>query len=104
MSVYVISEFPMSRTGAQDFIEWAESDEGYATSETHEGYEFIQTLLAEDDQTIYLVERWVTKEDHQAYLEIKVKGGLMEFIKPRLIGDLKVTYFNELDILRNTHR
>jgi hypothetical protein len=103
MSVYVIAEFPMSETGAQDFINWAESDDGYVISETHQGYEFIQTLLAEDRKTIYLVERWATKEDHQTYLDFRVKGGLMDFIQPRLIGELKVTYFNELDILRNTH-
>jgi len=103
MSVYVIAEFPMSETGAQEFIAWAERDNGYYIGETYKGYEFVQALIAEDNQTIYLVERWRTKEDHQAYLEVKTKGNLMEFIIPRLISDFKVTYFNELDILRNTH-
>ena len=103
MSVYVIAEFPMSETGAQDFIGWAEGDDGYAASEPREGYEFVQALIAEDNQTIYLVERWATKKDHQTYLEVRAKGGLMEFITPRLISDFKVTYFNELDIVRSTH-
>ena len=103
MSVYVIAEFPMSETGAQDFIAWVEGDNGYNAGGMYKGYEFVQALIAEDNQTIYLIERWGTKEDHQAYLEVKTKGGLMEFIIPRLISDFKVTYFNELDILRNTH-
>ncbi|MAT88041.1 MAG: hypothetical protein CL532_05775, partial [Aestuariivita sp.] len=34
MSVYVIAEFPMSETGAQDFIAWAEGDNGYNIGET----------------------------------------------------------------------
>jgi hypothetical protein len=103
MSVYVIAEFPMSETGAQDFIDWAGGDDGYAASETHDGYEFVQALIAEDNRTIYLAERWATKEVHQAYTQVRAKGSLMEFIIPRLISDFKVTYFNELDILRNTH-
>ena len=33
VSVYVIAEFPMSETGAQDFIAGAKGDCGYANSE-----------------------------------------------------------------------
>ena len=103
MSVYVIAEFPMSETGAQDFIVWLEGDNNYTGGGACKGYEFVQALIAEDNQTIYLIERWGNKEDHQAYLEVRAKGDLMEFIIPRLISDFKVTYFNELDILKNTH-
>ena len=103
MSIYVIAEFPMSETGAQDFIAWVEGDNSYNAGGTYKGYEFVQALIAEDNQTIYLIERWEAKKDHQAYLEVRAKGSLMEFIMPRLISDFKVTYFNELDILRNTH-
>ena len=46
MSIYVIAEFPMSETGAQDFIAWVEGDNGYNASGTYEGYEFVQALIA----------------------------------------------------------
>jgi quinol monooxygenase YgiN len=51
--------------------------------------------LAEDKKTIYLYEKWNSKEDHQAYLDFRVKDGLMDFLNPRLDGDFKVTYFSE---------
>ena len=55
----------------------------------------IRTFLAEDKKTVYLYEKWDSKEDHQAYLDFRVKDGLMDFLKPRLEGDFKVTYFSE---------
>jgi quinol monooxygenase YgiN len=51
--------------------------------------------LAENKKTVYLYEKWNSKEDHQAYLDFRVKDGLMDFLKPRLDGDFKVTYFSE---------
>jgi hypothetical protein len=53
--------------------------------------------LAEDNKTIYLHEKWATKEDHQAYLDFRVKGGMMDFLGPRLEGEFKVTYFSAID-------
>ena len=61
----------------------------------HKGFEDIRTFLAEDKKTVYLYEKWDSKEDHQAYLDFRVKDGLMDFLKPRLDGDFKVTYFSE---------
>jgi len=51
--------------------------------------------LAEDKKTIYLYEKWDSKEDHQSYLNFRVENGLMDFLNPRLAGDFKVTYFSE---------
>ena len=54
MSVYVIAEFPFSEKGAQEFMDWTKSDDGYAVTKAWAGFELIQTLLAEDNKTIYL--------------------------------------------------
>ncbi len=60
MSVYVIAEFPFSEKGAEEFIEWSKSDDGYAVTKAWAGFELIQTLLAEDNKTVYLYERWAS--------------------------------------------
>ena len=95
MSVIVVAEFPMTKQGAQDFIEWSKSDDGYVITRQHKGFKDIRTFLAEDKKKVYLYEKWESKEDHQAYLNFRVKDGLMDFLNPRLDGDFKVTYFSE---------
>lgn len=97
MSVIAIVEAPLTEDGAQDFIKWAASKDGYAITRKHKGFEFVQTWLAEDNKTIYLHEKWASKEDHQAYLDFRVKGGMMDFLGPRLEGEFKVTYFSAID-------
>ena len=95
MSVIVVAEFPMTEQGAQEFIDWSKGDDGYVITRQHKGFEDIRTFLAEDKKRIYLYEKWDSKEDHQAYLNFRVENGLMDFLKPRLDGDFKVTYFSE---------
>lgn len=97
MSVYVIAEFPMTEQGAKDLIEWSKSDDGYVVTKASAGFELIQTLLAEDNKTVYLYEKWASKEEHQAYLNMRVEGGFMDFLGPRLEGEFKATYFNDVD-------
>tara|TARA_B100000941_G_scaffold264410_1_gene218357 strand:+ start:218 stop:433 length:216 start_codon:yes stop_codon:yes gene_type:complete len=71
MSAIVVAEFPMTEQGAQDYIDWSKSDGGYLITRQHNGFEEIQTFLAEDKKTVYLYEKWDSKEDHQAYLDLK---------------------------------
>jgi quinol monooxygenase YgiN len=97
MSVYVIAEFPFSEKGAQEFMDWTKSDDGYAVTKAWGGFELIQTLLAEDNKTIYLYEKWASKEEHRGYLNMRVEGGLMDFLGPRLEGEFKFHYFNDVD-------
>ena len=96
MSVYVIAEIPFTEQGAQDFIAWTKTEDGYPITKSYAGYELIQTLLAEDKKTIYLYEGWSSKETHQAYLKFRVDGGLMDFLGARLEGEFKFNYFEEI--------
>ena len=98
MSVYVIAEIPFTEQGAQDFIAWTKTENGYPITKSYAGYELIQTLLAEDKKTIYLYEKWASKEAHQAYLNFRVDGGLMDFLGQRLEGENKITYFEDLEL------
>ena len=95
MSVIVVAEFPMTEQGAQDLIDWSKSDDGYVVTRQHKGFEDIRIFLVENKKIVYLYEKWDSKEDHQAYLDFRVKDGLMDFLKSRLDGDFKVTYFSE---------
>ena len=95
MSVIVVAEFPMTEQGAQDLIDQSKSDDGYVVTRQHKGFEDIRIFLVENKKIVYLYEKWDSKEDHQAYLDFRVKDGLMDFLKPLLDGDFKVTYFSE---------
>ena len=95
MSVIVVAEFPMTEQGAQDLIDQSKSDDGYVVTRQHKGFADIRIFLVENKKTVYLYEKCDSKEDHQAYLDFRVKDGLMDFLKPRLDSDFKVTYFSE---------
>lgn len=97
MSVTVIAELPLSVQGAQDFIDWSKSEDGYVLTRQFEGFNSIETWLAEDNKTVYLHQKWTSKEAHQAYLAKRVEGGLMDFLGPRLENEFKVTYFQSAD-------
>ena len=68
MSVIVVAEFPMTEQGAQDLIDWSKSDDGDVVTRQHKGFEDIRIFLVENKKTVYLYEKWDSKEDHQAYL------------------------------------
>ena len=60
-------------------MDWTKSDDGYAVTKAWAGFELIQTLLAEDNKTIYLYEKWVS-EEHQGYLSCAWKEDLWIFL------------------------
>ena len=97
MSVYVIAELPFSEQGAKEYIDWTKSDDGSAITKASAGYGLIQTLLAEDNKTVYLYEKWASKEEHKNYLNMRVEGGLSDWLGPRLEGEFKINYFNDVD-------
>ena len=82
MSVIVVAEFPTTEQGAQDFLDWSKSDNGYVITRQHKGFEDIRTFLAEDKKTIYLYEKWNSKEDHQAYFGLQSERWFNGFLKP----------------------
>ena len=96
MSVYVIAEILFTQQGAQDFIAWAKTEDGYPMTKSYAGYQLIQTLLAKDKKTVYLYKKWSSNEAHQGCLKFRVDGGLMDFLGPRLEGEFKFNYFDEI--------
>ena len=54
MSVIVVAEFPTTEQGAQDFIDWSKSDDGYVITRQHKGFEDIRTFLAEDKKKLLI--------------------------------------------------
>ena len=45
MSVIVVAEFPTTEQGAQDFIDWSKSDDGYVITRQHKGFEDIRKFF-----------------------------------------------------------
>ena len=95
MTTYVVAKIPLTEEGAKEFVAWTLSDDGYAITKQHKGFEYINTLLSEDKKTIYLTEGWASKEDHQNYLNWRVENGMMDWLGPLLAGEFKLTYFSK---------
>jgi len=47
----------------------------FAVTRTNKGFKHIELLADEDNKTTWLYEQWETKEDHQAYLNFRIKNG-----------------------------
>ena len=97
MSIVVVAQAAFSESGAQAFIDWSKSPDGYVLTRAYDGFEHIETWLGEDQKTVYLYEKWASKEHHQAYLKFRVETGLMEFLGPHLEGEFTVSYFHNAD-------
>ena len=95
VTTHVVAEIPLTEEGAKEFVAWTLSDDGYAITKQHKGFEYINTLLSEDKKTIYLTEGWASKEDHQNYLNWRVENGMMDWLGPLLAGEFKLTYFSK---------
>ena len=52
MSIYVIAKIPFTKQRAQDFIAWTKTEDGYPRTKSYAGFELIQTVLAEDKNSI----------------------------------------------------
>ena len=70
MSVIVIAQAAFSESGAQAFIDWSKSPDGYVLTRAYDGFEHIETWLGEDQKTVYLYEKWASKEHHQCITQI----------------------------------
>ena len=55
MSVIIVAEFPTTERGAQDFIDWSKSDDGYVITRQHKGFEDIRTFLAEGKKKLLIL-------------------------------------------------
>ena len=93
--ICVVVKFVCNDGKINDLLDILKSPDGLTVTRSYKGCKLVETSISEDGDTLYLYERWDSKEDHQAYLDFRVKDGLMEFLKPRLDGDIKVTYFSE---------
>ena len=62
MSVIVVAEFPTTEQGAQDFIDWSKSDDGYVITRQHKGFEDIRTFLAEDKKKFTYMKNGTAKK------------------------------------------
>lgn len=62
MSAIVVVEFPMTEQGAQDFIDWRKSDDGYVITSQHKGFEDIRTFLAEDKKQFTSIKNGIAKK------------------------------------------
>ena len=62
MSVIVVAEFPTTEPGAQDFIDWSKSDNGYVITRQHKGFEDIRTFLAEDKKQFTSIKNGIAKK------------------------------------------
>ena len=95
--VRVIVCLPSSTEGATKIINWTKSDDGFTVTKTHKGFQYIEALLSEDGKTVWLYEKWASKEDHQAYLGWRMENGMGDFMEEVLTGEFTLHYLDRVD-------
>ena len=77
MSVYVIAEFPFSEKGAQEFMEWTKSDDGYAVTKAWAGC--CQTNEPKHQYPFDAYVYGVTKERHSVRAASRFSLNVLRF-------------------------
>ena len=96
--ICVVAKFTCNEGQLSNLMSILRSPDGLAVTRAFKGCQLIEASISEDAGTLYLYERWNTKEDHQAYLKYRGETGLLEALAPILAEPLDLTYSNFEDV------
>ena len=96
--ICVVAKFVCNEGQIGQLMDILRSSDGLAVTRSYKGCKLIETSISENGDTLYLYERWDSKEDHQAYLKYRGDTGLLEVLGPILAEPLDLTYSNFEDI------
>jgi quinol monooxygenase YgiN len=97
MAIIVIVELPFKAESLDQFVGILRSPDGMAKTRAYEGCNRIETILHRDTNTLVFVEKWATRENHEAYLKWRTETGMMDAVGPMLAGEMRVRYFDLVD-------
>ena len=92
--ICVIAKFVCNDGKINDLLDILKSPDGLPVTRSYKGCKLVETSISEDGDTLYLYERWDSKEDHQAYLQYRGETGLLDVLGPILSEPLGLTYSN----------
>lgn len=90
--ICVVAKFVCNEGKIGELIDILRSPDGLKVTRAYKGCKLMEASISEDGDTLYLYERWDTKEDHQAYLKYRGDTGLLEVLGPILAEPLDLTY------------
>lgn len=90
--ICVVAKFVCNEGKIGELMDILRSSDGLEVTRAYKGCKLIEASSSEDGKTLYLYERWDTKEDHQAYLKYRGDTGLLEALGPILAEPLDLTY------------
>ena len=92
--ICVVAKFVCNDGKINDLLDILKSPDGLTVTRSYKGCKLVETSISEDGDTLYLYERWDSKEDHQAYLQYRGETGLLDVLGPILSEPLGLTYSN----------
>jgi len=93
MSTLAIAEFFVKPDRTEEFLAMLAA--ALPDTRAFEGCELIETYVNQDEPGhVFLIERWGSRSDHQAYLAWRTKGGMMEVVEPYSTAPPRFSYFD----------
>ena len=90
--ICVIAKFVCNDGKINDLLDILKSPDGLTVTRAYKGCKLVETSISEDGDTLFLYERWDSKESHQAYLQYRGETGLLDALAPILAAPLDLTY------------
>ena len=80
-----------------EFMEILHSENGVAKTRKFQGCVSIECFEAEEN-TVVILQRWDSKEDHGKYLEMRKSEGLLDKVKENLEGPLDIVHLTNISV------
>ena len=96
--ICLVVKFVFKDGKINEFIDILRSPDGLAVTRAAKGCQFAEASISEDGGTVYIYERWDSKEDNQAYLKFRTDNGLLDALEPMLAEPMGLTYSDYVEV------
>jgi quinol monooxygenase YgiN len=94
----VVAKFTFKEGKLEEFMTMMQNPEtGLSVTQSSEGYIDIEVLVDEDEPNVLvLVQKWKTKENHQAYVQMRRDSGMFDKLTEMLEVQPEIRYVKRL--------
>ena len=94
-TITVIAKFKFLPEKKAEFVEILKGPDGLKVTRDFKGCLNVSCFDdADDENTLFLLQSWESREDHEAYLKMREETGLLEVLAPQLAEPLAPVYLN----------
>ena len=94
----VVAKFTFKEGKLEEFMTMMQNPEtGLSVTQSSEGYIDIEVLVDEDEPNVLvLAQKWKTKENHQAYVQMRRDSGMFDKLTEMLEVQPEIRYVKRL--------